>query len=72
MDKDTYLKKIGDNIAKIRKDKKIKQIDLAYECDMEKSNFIRLEKGRANVTAYTLLRVAEALDVKVQSFFEGV
>jgi len=44
-------------------------IQLADECDMEKSNLIPIEKGRINATATTLLKIAKALKVEVKEFF---
>jgi len=43
---------------------------LGYECDMEKSNLIPIEKGRINTTALTLLKIAKALDIEVKDLFD--
>jgi len=64
------LKKIGEKITKYRKEKKLTVKELGYECDMEKSNLIPIEKGRINVTISTLVKIAKALNVEVKSFFE--
>ncbi len=66
-----FLITIGKNISKIRKEKGFSQLDLSYKCDMEKSNLIRIEKGRTNPTSLTLLKISKALKVSVKSFFDN-
>ena len=70
MKESEYLKALGQNITKIRKKKGLTTVHLADECNMEKSNLIPIEKGRINVTATTLLRIAKALGVEVRDFFD--
>lgn len=70
MNYDTYQKKIGANITKIRKQKGLSSNELGMECDIDKSALIHIEKGRINVTVQTLFKIAKALDVDVKSFFE--
>ncbi len=67
-----FLIALGKNISRIRKEKGIKQIDLWYEYDLEKSNLIRIEKGRTNPTSLTLRKLSKALKVSVKDFFEGI
>lgn len=69
MDDREYLRLMGQNIANIRKKKGMKVTELAYACDMEKTNLIPIEKGRINVTALTLHKIANALEVDVKEFF---
>ncbi len=63
MKQSEYLKKIGANITKARKVKKLTIQELAYLCDMEKSNLIPIEKGRINITMGTLLKISQALEI---------
>jgi len=65
MDKKSALVRIGANIRKIREEKCISQQDLAAVCNFEKSNMSRIEAGRTNLTVGTLLKICEALDVKL-------
>ena len=66
-----FLILIGKNITKIRKKQGLTSKELGYRCDMEKTNLIPIEKGRINVTAATLLRIANALEVEVKDFLES-
>ena len=65
-----YLVLIGNNISEIRKKNGLTSKELGLRCDIEKSNLINIEKGRINVTANTLLKLANALEVNVKEFFE--
>ncbi|MCH3883496.1 helix-turn-helix domain-containing protein [Tenacibaculum aquimarinum] len=56
---------IGKRIKKLREQREIPQQDLAAKCNLEKSNLSRLEAGGTNPTIYTLLRIADSLDVSL-------
>jgi transcriptional regulator with XRE-family HTH domain len=56
-----YFKRIGRNIKEIREKRGFTQKELADLCDIEKPSMNRLEAGRTNVTAKTILKVAKAL-----------
>lgn len=71
-DEVNFLISLGKNISRIRKEKSVKQTELAYECDMEKSNIIRIEKGRTNPTALTLRKLSKALKISIKDFFEDL
>lgn len=65
-----FILLLGKQIKKLRKEKSLTQQELAYKCDMEKSNLIRIESGRTNPTTKTLKTIADALDLKVKDFFD--
>ncbi len=65
MTDEEYLIKLGKKIKEIRLSNNISQVELANNCDFEKSNMNRIEAGRANTTIVTLRKIASALDVKV-------
>ena len=69
MRKEEFLKKLGLTIAKHRLKLKISQTEVANRCDIERGNLTRIEKGKANVTAETLLKISEAIGVPVSKFF---
>lgn len=64
-----YLKSIGKNIARLRKEKGLSQLDVCAIINMEKSNLSSIENGRQNVTSLTLLKISKALQVQVNEFF---
>lgn len=65
MNESEFIKIIGDNIVSRRIELGIKQIDLATSVGIEDSALRRIEKGKTNPTAKTLLKIAVALDVEV-------
>ena len=65
MKKEIALIRIGMNIKDIREDKNISQQDLAAACNFEKSNMSRIEAGRTNLTIGSLLKICDALNVKL-------
>lgn len=65
-----YFKKVGKNIKKIRLEKGMKQITLAYACDFERQNMQRIEAGKTNVTLKTLLIISESLEVDITDLFK--
>lgn len=64
-----FLKRLGKNIAKLRKEKGLSQLDGCAEIRMEKSNLSSIENGRQNVTSLSLYRIAKAIGVDVKDFF---
>jgi putative transcriptional regulator len=69
MTKTEFLLQLGLSIAKYRLKQNLTQTEVAYRCDFERGNLTRIEKGKANVTAETLLKISEAIGVPVSKFF---
>ena len=65
-----FLKQIGKQIARYRKERKMTQEELSDLCEMEQSALARIESGNTNVTAGTILKIGKALDVPVKEFFD--
>jgi len=62
--------KLGQQIAKLRKQKKLSQVNFAYMLDKEKQNYNKIEKGNTNPTSWTLYKIAELLEVPIQKLFD--
>lgn len=65
-----YLLRVGLNITRLRKAQGLTSKELGYDCDMDKSDIIRIEKGRQNTTITTLSRIAHALKVDISELFK--
>ena len=65
-----FIKNLGKRIVVLRKERKLKQIDLATKVNIEDSALRRIESGRTNPTVKTLLRIAEGLEVAFTDLFE--
>jgi transcriptional regulator with XRE-family HTH domain len=67
-----YLKKIGNRIRTIRKEKHLKQIELGYRCDLDKQAMSRIELGDTNPTILTLKKIADALEIDVSELLLNI
>ena len=67
MEKSEILKKIGKKIQEIRLNRGLTQVELVgkIEGEIDTTNISRIESGRTNPTVYTLFRIAEALEVRL-------
>lgn len=70
MDKARFQKRLGKHIATLRREKGLSQIEFGYLIDMLKQNVNRLENGKSNPTAYTLIRIAYALEIPTSKIFD--
>lgn len=61
---------IGERIKKLRHEKRITQQTLAYECDIEKPNLSRIEKGKTNPTIKSLWKISCALNIKLKDLLD--
>lgn len=57
------IETLSRRIRELRRERGYTVQELAYRCDMERSNLSRLEAGRANPTLRTLCSLSHALDV---------
>lgn len=59
------IKNIAKRIKDIRRNKKLTVQEVAYRCDIERSNLSRIEAGRTNLTVKTICLICNALDVNI-------
>ena len=67
---DIFLQALGSRIALMRKERRMTQVELAYRCDIEKTNMNRIEAGNTNPTALMLRKIADGLGVGLAELFE--
>lgn len=65
-----FLKKLGQNIKKYRKLKKISQEKLAEYANVHYTTVGKTEIGQINITSLRLKAFADALDINVKDFFD--
>jgi len=56
---------IGKRIKQLREEQGISQQDIAAACNIEKTNFSRIETGNTNPTIYTLKIIADNLNIEL-------
>lgn len=65
MTKDQLKIKLGKRIVMLREQKGWSQSDLARACNKDRQVIEKLENGKVNPTLYTLLELANALEVSL-------
>ena len=70
MTKDRLQKLIGQRIIDIRSKKGWSQSDLAREAGKDRQAIEKLENGKVNPTLYSLLEIANALDVSLATLVD--
>lgn len=65
-----FLKALGKNIDKHRKAKGISFQEMAYRCDIEKSNLVKMTTHGENITANTLYKISQGLEVPLKTIFD--
>ncbi len=67
--KENYLKLIGSNIRRLRKQAELTQEDVADRANLNASYYGRIERGEINVTLETLASIARALNIEINDLF---
>lgn len=70
-DRYTYeLKALGQRFKQLRRKKGLSQLDIEANCGINRTEISRIENGLKNIEFYTLVRLAEVLDVALYEFFQ--
>lgn len=64
-----YIKLLGVRIRQLREEKNISQQFLADICNMPKSTIGRIERGEVSVTIKSIIKIANAFELKPKDFF---
>ena len=64
--------RLGEKLAKLRKQKSLSQDDLSSICDVDRTYIARIENGKANPSFKVLVKIARGLKIKVSKLLEGV
>ena len=64
------MKKLGQNIKKIRTQKGMTQGDICRALDMDRGYMSAIENGKKNITIQQLKRLAQALGVSVEKMLK--
>lgn len=63
-------KHFGENLQKIRKNKKLSLLKLSYNCSLDESNISKIEHGKYNVTLGTIMELAKGLEVPAKKLLD--
>lgn len=64
-----FLKKLGENIVRIRKEKGVASKEIYEDIEMDRSNYRRIEAGRTNPSTLILKKICDKLGVSVSDIF---
>lgn len=68
--KEQWLIQLGSHIRKQRLKKGVTGGQLARELLIDKSNLIRIEKGRVNTSVFTIKQICEVLGISLKEFWK--
>ena len=71
IDKNDFLKKVGKQLQKIRKEKGLSLRELELRGDIDRHVISRIENGQLNPTIYTLKKIAIVLDVNLDELLKN-
>lgn len=66
------LSVFGNNVKVLRNEKQISQEKLAELSELDRTYISSVERGQRNISILNIIKIAEALGVKVNSLFEGI
>jgi putative transcriptional regulator len=69
-EKKILLKKLGENICKIRKAKGLTQVELASIVNKDQQSIQRLEKGNINPSFYYLTEISKGLEIDLKELLD--
>ena len=65
------LEEIGERLRELRKDKGYSSAEsFAYDHDLPRVHYWRMEKGKVNITLKSLLRILSIHGITVEEFFQ--
>lgn len=64
------LKKFGDRVREIRKQKDISQEELAHRADLHRTYIGMIERAEKNITLLNIEKIANALEVSIKDLFD--
>lgn len=70
MDKAKFLKKLGANVAKVRKNQGYSQDKVYLEGGFSRGTLSKIENGLTSPEVFTLARIAEVLNVPLKKLIE--
>lgn len=65
-----FIEAVDKRIKTIRLEKGIRQNEIAYRCNFDKSSFSNIEAGKRNITILSLYKIANALNEPIYNFLK--
>ncbi len=71
-EKQQWLKQFGAHVRKLRLKKGISGGELSRTLMIDKSNLIRIEKGRVNTSVYMIKQICDVLEISMKEFWKDL
>jgi len=72
MSKEEILKKFGDKIRKLRKEKGLSQEELAEKANLHRTYIGMIERAEKNITLLNISKIANALGISLKELMENI
>jgi transcriptional regulator with XRE-family HTH domain len=66
---DKEIKSFGQRLKDLREGSKLSQLDLEIKSGINRTEISRIENGLKNIEFFTIVKLAEALEIQVKEFF---
>lgn len=63
------IQKFGKRLRELRESKELSQLDLELRSGINRTEISRIENGQKNIEFFTMIKLAEALGVKLSELF---
>ncbi len=70
MDKQEFLKKLGNRVVALRQQKGMSQAELAWACQKDPQSIERLENAKINPSIFYLHQIAQGLGVPLKELLD--
>lgn len=67
--KKEILKKFGDKVREIRKEKGLSQEELSFKADLHRTYIGMIERAEKNITLINIEKIANALEINIKDLF---
>ncbi len=67
-----FYKKVGENIARLRKQKNLSQYQVSQMADIDRSYLAEIEEGKANPSLKFLLKLSKVFGVSINEILKGI
>lgn len=69
--RETWLKALGEHIRNHRKKKGFKTTAFSDKLNMDRSNYLRLERGDTNPNIFLIKKICDLLGMSQEKFWKG-
>ncbi|RYD56875.1 MAG: XRE family transcriptional regulator [Sphingobacteriales bacterium] len=61
--------RFGKRLRQIREEKNLSQLDIELQSGINRTEISRIENGQKNIEFYTIIKLSEALGIKLSTLF---